>query len=70
LSAVEYVRLSIHDVRGQRVQTLVDGILGAGEHRVNWDGCANDGYPLSSGVYFARVDAGERHGTAKLVLVR
>ena len=70
LSVIVHVRLSIYDVRGQRVRALVDGILWTGEHRVSWDGCSDDGSLLSSGVYFARVDAGEHHGTAKLLLAR
>ncbi|MBC8425469.1 SdiA-regulated domain-containing protein [bacterium] len=70
LLAFGHVTLSIIDLRGQHVRVIVDGFLQAGEHRVNWDGCSDDGSRLSSSVYFARVESGEHHGTAKLVLVR
>ncbi len=70
LAVGKHVSLSIHDGRGQRVRVLVEGFLEAGEHRVTWDGRCDDGFPLSSGTYFARVVAGAHQGTAKLVLAR
>ena len=70
LNAAEYVLLSVYDVRGHLVRALRDGILGAGEHRVRWDGRSDDGLIMSSGVYFARVETDAHLATAKLVLVR
>ena len=47
--------LSIYDVAGRRVATLVDGILPAGSHGITWDGLAPSGRSLPTGVYWARL---------------
>jgi flagellar hook assembly protein FlgD len=64
------VQLEIFDVSGRHVRTLVDRVLGAGEHRANWDGRDDAGSRVGSGVYFARYRGVSGGGTAKLVLVK
>lgn len=59
------VRLSVHDVIGREVALLVNGTLGAGEHRASFNG-----RPLSSGVYFYRLQAGSRAITRRMVLLK
>ena len=49
------VSLLIYDTRGRQVRTLHTGVLDAGQHQRVWDGKADDGRQVSSGVYFARV---------------
>ena len=46
------VRISIHDLRGQEVATLVNEITVAGRYSINWD--ANS---LASGIYFVNFTA-------------
>ena len=55
-----WVELTVYDVVGQRVRTLVAKSLQAGVHRVVWDGRDEGGALVSSGVYFYRLRAGER----------
>jgi pectin methylesterase-like acyl-CoA thioesterase len=62
------VRLTIHDATGRRMRTLVDRDQAPGIYRVEWDGRSDDGRDLSSGIYFARIDAGGR--VEKHTLVR
>jgi subtilisin family serine protease len=66
------VSVRIVDLRGRHVRTLLDGApLAAGRHTVSWDGTADDGRALPSGVYLARVVApGGEAAAAKLVLAR
>ncbi len=64
------VRLAVYDPVGRRVATLFDGVLPAGPRDVRWDGRGDDGTPLSSGVYFARLEAGLRQGTTKVLLAK
>jgi hypothetical protein len=59
------VKISIFNVQGQLVETLVDADLEAGEHEIHWH--ARD---LSSGVYFCRIVAGERRAVGKCLLVK
>jgi len=51
------VSLSIHDVAGRRLRSLiVDGHVEQGEHNMDWDGRADGGALLASGVYIARLE--------------
>ncbi|MBU0508568.1 T9SS type A sorting domain-containing protein, partial [bacterium] len=58
-------RLDVFDITGRHVQTLARGPLSAGAHEVLFD--ARD---LPSGVYFARLAAGEFVQTRRMLLVR
>ena len=64
------VRLSVYNVLGQRVRTLVDAWQPAGRHRVRWRGRRDDGRPAASGVYFYELQAGERQTRRKMLLLR
>jgi len=63
-------RVAIYDVRGQRVRTLVDGVLAAGPQARDWSGLDDAGQPVSPGVYFVRLETGAGTETRKLQLVR
>ena len=64
------VNLTIYDVLGRQVATLVDQPMRFGSHRVFWDGRSDQGAPLSSGVYFVRMNAGSFQDVKKMVLVK
>lgn len=65
------VDLSVYDVRGRLVKTLVKGSRPAGYHSSTWVGQTSSGGDAASGVYFfkLRVD-GVEIGRRKVVLVR
>ncbi|RMH70606.1 MAG: T9SS C-terminal target domain-containing protein, partial [Gemmatimonadetes bacterium] len=64
------VSLSIYDVSGALVRTLVDGEVEAGYHQVVWDGTDASGQAVKSGVYVYRLDAGSFSQTESMVLLR
>lgn len=64
------VTLSVYDVRGRKVATLVEEELPAGTHDITWQGRGRNGQALASGLYFARLDAGEHTALRRLTLVR
>jgi len=64
------VTLKVFNVSGRLVRTLLDGVVPAGPGRVEWDGRDGRGRSLSSGIYFYRLDNGERTVTRKGVLLR
>lgn len=64
------VTLTVHNVSGQLVRTLVDAGLPAGPAIAVWDGTDNDGSQLSTGVYFARLAAGEERAFRKMTLLK
>lgn len=71
LSRDSAAELSIYDVAGRLVTTLVRGDLPAGEHSYWWDGTTLEGRPAAGGVYFYRLTADGSTQTRKMVqLVR
>lgn len=59
------VNLTIYNMLGQEVATLVDEVKAAGNHKVTWS--ASD---VASGVYFYRLTAGDLTLTKKMVLLK
>ena len=57
--------VSIYDLMGRKVTTLVDGRMDAGSHQVLW----NADY-ASSGVYFARLETTEHMKSLKVTLLK
>jgi hypothetical protein len=51
------VDVSIFNVLGQKIATLVTGQVAAGAHTIVWNGTTQNGAPVTSGVYFARMTA-------------
>ena len=58
-----HVRLTVWNILGRRVATLVDGNQQSGPHRVTFNASQ-----LSSGVYFYRLQASEGTGGGKVLV--
>ena len=66
-----HTTLSIFNVLGQRVATLVDEDLAAGHYnKFEWGGTTDAGNQVASGIYFYRLSAGERVMTKKMMLLK
>jgi hypothetical protein len=63
------VRLTVSDVMGRRVASLVDGVLPAGQHEVSWTGVGSGG-PVRSGLYYFTLEVPGRRIVRSFVLVR
>jgi hypothetical protein len=64
------VHLSVYDVSGHRVRTLLRGApIAAGRHELAWDGRHDGGRRLAGGVYYCRLVSGADRATLRLVLV-
>lgn len=70
LPATQDVQLSIYDVRGQKVRTLVNGTVAAGHHQVTWQGKDDSGRQMASGTYFYRLSSDEGQQVKKMLLVK
>ncbi len=70
LEEPEQVSLSIFNAQGQLVRTLVNEYQAAGEYRVRWDGFDQAGERASSGLYFYRLQAGDKMQTDSMLLLR
>ena len=64
------VRLVLYDLGGRQVRTIVDGVMGPGGHREAWDGRGDDGRPVGSGLYWARLEAGGRSFTRRVSVLK
>ncbi len=70
LPTTREVNLSVYDIQGRLVQTLVSGKMSAGRHSVTWDRTDRQGYDVSSGVYFYRLSVGNHTETRQMVIFR
>ncbi len=71
LSEPAHVEITIFDHLGREVLTLVDDMLGAGEHRRDWPGIDRNGNIQAAGIYFYRMKAnGNVVGTRQLVFLK
>jgi hypothetical protein len=60
--------VSIYNAAGRLVKTLADGQPMSGMVDLEWNGTNQHGASVSSGTYFARIDAGEWSGSHKMTL--
>jgi len=65
LGTTAVVKLDVYDVAGRRVDTLVQGRMGAGAHNVTWEP-----RKLPAGVYQVRLSVDGRTATRQMVLLR
>lgn len=65
LSEQGQVVLSIFNVVGQKVRTLVDESKDAGYHRIVWDGKDDLGIGVASGIYLYRIDVTSQNAQSK-----
>ncbi|NQT61868.1 MAG: T9SS type A sorting domain-containing protein [Candidatus Marinimicrobia bacterium] len=70
LSAQSTVKLTIHDIRGQEVVTLQDEAKPPGYYQMQWNGKNHSGNPVSTGVYFCRLQSDNFSETIKMVLLK
>ena len=64
------IRLTIYNIMGQEIRTLVHGAYAPGSHRVRWDGRDNAGHSVGTGLYIYRLEGPEFVFSRRMVLVR
>ncbi|HEX9652472.1 MAG TPA: carboxypeptidase regulatory-like domain-containing protein [bacterium] len=64
------VEISVYDVLGRRVRTLLNELRPLGNHQISWDGRDEHGAVVSSGILFYRIKAGQFSETKRMVLLR
>jgi hypothetical protein len=70
LPEATHVRLSVYNVKGELVATLMNRHMNEGRKEVGWMARDNGGRSVSSGIYFYRLVAGDFVQTKKMVLIR
>lgn len=64
------VELSVYNLKGQLVKTLVSADQTAGEHTVTWNGTDNSGRNVGSGLYLYKLSAGSFSSTKKMIMLK
>ena len=64
------LELSIYDLQGRRMVTLVNGEQGPGQHVAEWQGLDASGQAVPSGTYLVRLATEQRVESRKIMLVR
>jgi hypothetical protein len=66
----EHVKISVYDIQGREVCTLVDGVHEPDHYEITWDAGNTRGEPLPTGIYFLRYRAGSHIFSKKAMLIR
>ena len=64
------VNITIYDMLGRQVKTLINQNQDAGYRSVVWNATNNYGEPVSAGIYLYQIQAGEYMQTKKMVLLK
>jgi hypothetical protein len=64
------VEISVYNIKGEKVRTLVSGELEAGMHNITWYGKDDSGKKVASGVYFYKMKADKFVQTRKMILMK
>jgi len=64
------VNLSIFNIRGQLIKTLVDQFRPEGAYSVVWSGRDDENIPVASGIYFYQLQINNKSKTRKMILVK
>ena len=64
------VYLTIYDISGQKVRTLLAAPLSSGRYHIDWDSRNNAGSPLTSGIYFCEFSSNKHHAVRRMILLR
>ncbi|NUN71058.1 MAG: DUF4623 domain-containing protein, partial [Bacteroidetes bacterium] len=70
LPAMGSVRLTVYDILGRQVRTLMNGEAAAGYHSVVWDGRNDLGRQVATGMYIYRIESGSFISTKKMMLLK
>ena len=65
-----FVNITIYDMFGNTVKTLVDKKKSSGFKSVQWDAKNNQGQPVSAGVYVYTIEAGKYRKAKNMIILK
>jgi len=70
LAGESHVKITVSNILGQTVYTVVDEFQSSGAHTAEWHGLDANGRSVASGIYFFRVQVGNAAQVRKMVLLK
>ncbi|NOY79216.1 MAG: T9SS type A sorting domain-containing protein [Calditrichaeota bacterium] len=70
LPKTTHVRLTVYNMLGQKVATLIDAKMPAGSYQATWNGKDEFGRTVGSGLYIYQLEAGSFKATKKMLLMK
>ena len=67
---VSDVNITVYNVLGKQVNSIDLNTMSPGKHHIKWRGIDNAGKPVSSGLYFYTIKAGDFFATKKMMLLK
>jgi len=64
------VELSIFNIKGQKITTLINEQMQKGKHTIIWSGLDSNNKPVSSGIYLYKVKAGNQESVKRMLLLK
>ncbi len=64
------VKLTVYNVKGQKVKELINDTIDMGTHTVQWDGTDHRNRKVSSGLYFSHLEHEGKSKTIKMMLMK
>ena len=70
LKSETFVNISIFNIRGQRIKTLINEKKNAGSHTIYWNGKDDYGFNVTSGIYFYRMQTPGKDQVKRAILMK
>ena len=70
LNSKQTVHISVFNITGRKVRTLLQGVRMPGRYLLVWNGTDDNGQQLSAGIYFVNLESENTRSIKKAVLVR
>ena len=67
---ISKVEISIYNIKGQKIKTLVNENLQRGHHKILWNGKNENGETVSSGIYFYKMETDNFSEIKKCILLK
>jgi len=65
-----FANLSVYDINGNHIKTLVSGFLYKGSHKFSWDARNTTGRDISSGIYIVQFRTGETVLSRRMLYIK
>ena len=70
LSKPTFITLTVYNLNGRTIRTLISDIKSPGDYQVQWNGTDDNGITVSTGIYLTRLEAGGQSDVIKMIYLR